>query len=69
MGLKFNESRPKASIVDGLMTKAVELLGPFLPTAPVNGSVDVIKAFILPGSKTGVMFVGSFSSINSKPTS
>ncbi|KAI9438208.1 hypothetical protein H4582DRAFT_2111656 [Lactarius indigo] len=40
---------------------AVGLPGPFLPTlSPTNGSTGVIKSFILPGNKTGVMFVGSF---------
>ncbi|KAF8958955.1 hypothetical protein BDZ97DRAFT_1429044 [Flammula alnicola] len=51
----------KANIIDGLLTKAVGLPSPFLPTAPpADGSEDVIKSFILPGNKTGVMFVGSF---------
>ncbi|KAH9077631.1 hypothetical protein EDB83DRAFT_2514346 [Lactarius deliciosus] len=41
--------------------RAVGLPGPFLPTlSPTNGSTGVIKSFILPGNKTGVMFVGSF---------
>ncbi|KAF8270054.1 hypothetical protein EI94DRAFT_1723741 [Lactarius quietus] len=40
---------------------AVGLPGPSLPTlTPTNGSTGVIKSFILPGNKTGVMFVGSF---------
>ncbi|KAF9474386.1 hypothetical protein BDN70DRAFT_884883 [Pholiota conissans] len=55
------QKRIKASIIDGLNSKAVGLPGPFLPTAPpVDGSEDVIKSFILPDKKTGVMFVGSF---------
>lgn len=46
----------KANIIDGLLSKAVGLPGPFLPTAPpVNGSEDVIKSFILPDKKTGVV--------------
>ncbi|KAH8986939.1 hypothetical protein EDB86DRAFT_2809239 [Lactarius hatsudake] len=41
--------------------RAVDLPGPLLPTlTPTNGSTGVIKSVILPGNKTGVMFVGSF---------
>ena len=48
--------RAKASIIDGLTSQAIGLPGPFLPTAPpVNGSEDVIKSFILPDKKTGVV--------------
>ncbi|KAF8270058.1 hypothetical protein EI94DRAFT_1771038 [Lactarius quietus] len=40
---------------------AVGLPGPSFPTLiPTNGSTGVIKSFILPGNKTGVMFVSSF---------
>ncbi|KAI9438203.1 hypothetical protein H4582DRAFT_2076810 [Lactarius indigo] len=40
---------------------AVGLPDRFLPTLPpTNGSTGVIKSFILPENKTGVMFVGSF---------
>ncbi|KAI9438205.1 hypothetical protein H4582DRAFT_2148664 [Lactarius indigo] len=40
---------------------AVGLPDPYLPTLnPTNGSTGAIKSFILPGNKTGVMFVGSF---------
>ncbi|KAF8813458.1 hypothetical protein BYT27DRAFT_7180997 [Phlegmacium glaucopus] len=54
--------QPVASIIDPSHISALGLPGPFLPTAPpVNGSEDVIKSFILPGNKTGVMFVGSFA--------
>ncbi|KIM41633.1 hypothetical protein M413DRAFT_411566 [Hebeloma cylindrosporum] len=54
--------QPRAEIIDGLQSKAVDLPQPFLPIAPpINGSDDVIKTYILPGGKTGVMFVGSFS--------
>lgn len=51
----------RAAIVDKPHSKAVGLPSQFLPTAPpVNGSTGVIKSFILPSNKTGVMFVGSF---------
>ncbi len=34
----------------------VVLPGPFLPTLkPTNGSTGVIKSFVLPGNKTGVV--------------
>ncbi|KAI9513435.1 hypothetical protein F5148DRAFT_5147 [Russula earlei] len=40
---------------------ALGLPRPYLPTLnPTNGSSGVIKSFVLPGNKTGVMFVGSF---------
>ncbi|KAH8102238.1 hypothetical protein BXZ70DRAFT_62790 [Cristinia sonorae] len=53
--------RARASIIDASQKKAVGLPGPFIPTAPpVDGSTGVIKSFILPDKKTGVMFVGSF---------
>ncbi|OCH94582.1 hypothetical protein OBBRIDRAFT_100132 [Obba rivulosa] len=53
--------RPRAVIKDASQRNAVGLPDPFLPTAPpVNGSEAVIKSFILPDKKTGVMFVGSF---------
>ncbi|KAI0058356.1 hypothetical protein BV25DRAFT_1919409 [Artomyces pyxidatus] len=53
--------RPMAKIIDLAPKTAVGLPGPFLPTlSPVNGSEGVIKSFILPDNKTGVMFVGSF---------
>ncbi|KAH9169340.1 hypothetical protein EDB89DRAFT_1908637 [Lactarius sanguifluus] len=46
---------------------AVGLPGPFLPTlSPTNGSTGVIKSFVLPGNKTGVMFVGSFEGVFSQ---
>ncbi|KAI0267449.1 hypothetical protein BC834DRAFT_78050 [Gloeopeniophorella convolvens] len=52
----------RAAIFDPAPPKsAVGLPGPFLPTlTPTNGSTGVIKSFVLPGNKTGVMFVGSF---------
>ncbi|KAI0267484.1 hypothetical protein BC834DRAFT_982168 [Gloeopeniophorella convolvens] len=51
----------RAAIFDASPSTAVGLPGPFLPTlTPTNGSTGVIKSFILPGNKTGVMFVGSF---------
>ncbi|KAH8990807.1 hypothetical protein EDB92DRAFT_724534 [Lactarius akahatsu] len=60
------QSRPRlarAALRDpaGQPKTAVDLPSPFLPTlSPTNGSTEVIKSFILPGNKTGVMFVGSF---------
>lgn len=40
---------------------AVALPDPYLPTAPtVPGSTEVIKSYVLPGNKTGVMYVSSF---------
>ncbi|EPQ51893.1 hypothetical protein GLOTRDRAFT_47956 [Gloeophyllum trabeum ATCC 11539] len=64
-GLKEREERTRrlarAVIVDKSQTSAVGLPDPYLPTAPpVNGSTGVIKSFVLPDNKTGVMFVGSF---------
>ncbi|KAF8153237.1 hypothetical protein B0H34DRAFT_97367 [Crassisporium funariophilum] len=60
--LKRTRKQAKAVIVDASQINAVGLPGPFNPTAPPTaGSEDVIKSFILPGNKTGVMFVGSFS--------
>ncbi|OBZ76716.1 hypothetical protein A0H81_03224 [Grifola frondosa] len=51
----------RAVIVDTAPKNAVGLPSPFLPTLPpVNGSEGVIKSYILPDKKTGVMFVGSF---------
>ncbi|KZT22301.1 hypothetical protein NEOLEDRAFT_1138220 [Neolentinus lepideus HHB14362 ss-1] len=51
----------RAVIVDKSQTNAVGLPSPYHPTAPpVNGSTGVIKSYILPDHKTGVMFVGSF---------
>jgi C-terminal processing protease CtpA/Prc len=40
---------------------AIALPDPYLPTAPpVTGTTEVIKSYILPGNKTGVMYVSSF---------
>ncbi|EKM57181.1 uncharacterized protein PHACADRAFT_160711 [Phanerochaete carnosa HHB-10118-sp] len=51
----------RAAIVDKSNSNAVGLPQQFIPTlSPVNGSTGVIKSFILPSNKTGVMFVGSF---------
>ncbi|KAI0356925.1 hypothetical protein OH77DRAFT_182654 [Trametes cingulata] len=51
----------RAAIVDSSAKNAVGLPSQFQPTLPpVNGSEGVIKSFILPDKKTGVMFVGSF---------
>ncbi|KAF9034688.1 hypothetical protein BDZ89DRAFT_505666 [Hymenopellis radicata] len=52
----------KGDIRDLGNSNAVGLPDKFHPTLPpVDGSSGVIKSFILPGSETGVMFVGSFS--------
>ena len=51
----------KGSIADLSLKNAVGLPPRFEPTLPtVNGSEGVIKSYILPDNKTGVMFVGSF---------
>ncbi|KAL1948464.1 hypothetical protein VTO73DRAFT_12539 [Trametes versicolor] len=51
----------RAAIVDVSAKTAIGLPSEFQPTLPaVNGSEGVIKSFILPDKKTGVMFVGSF---------
>jgi hypothetical protein len=53
--------RPIGSIVD-LSPKDVALPDPFLPNlTSTAGSGGVIKSYVLPGNKTGVLFVGSFS--------
>ncbi|PPQ72200.1 hypothetical protein CVT26_006931 [Gymnopilus dilepis] len=58
---KHTRKQPKANIIDGLNSRAVNLPGPFVPTQPViNGSDDAIISYILPDKKTGVMFVGTF---------
>ncbi|KAJ3552372.1 hypothetical protein NM688_g4185 [Phlebia brevispora] len=51
----------RAVIRDIAPSKAVGLPPQFIPNLPLtNGSTGVIKSYILPGNKTGVMFVGSF---------
>ncbi|TFY77280.1 hypothetical protein EWM64_g6733 [Hericium alpestre] len=53
--------RARAAIIDSAPKNALGLPAPFLPTLPpVNSSAGVIKSFILPDNKTGVMFLGSF---------
>ncbi|KAI0686326.1 hypothetical protein BC835DRAFT_1408615 [Cytidiella melzeri] len=65
-GVQSRDAKPerrlaRASIIDVAPKNAVGLPSPFLPTLPpAAGSTGVIKSFILPGNKTGVMFVGSF---------
>jgi hypothetical protein len=54
---------PRAALKDPTAQPhtAVGLPSPLLPTLwPTDGSTGVVKSFILPGNKTGVMFVGSF---------
>ncbi|KAG6860617.1 hypothetical protein C0995_009371 [Termitomyces sp. Mi166 len=69
--LKASQTSPKAvaairrlangSIIDKSNSNAVGLPPQFIPTLPtVAGSEGVIKSYILPDNKTGVMFVGSF---------
>ncbi|KAI0827407.1 hypothetical protein BC628DRAFT_177026 [Trametes gibbosa] len=62
---KVSVNRPKklakAAIVDVSAKTAIGLPSKFQPTVPsVNGSEGVIKSYVLPDKKTGVMFVGSF---------
>ncbi|KZV63396.1 hypothetical protein PENSPDRAFT_669711 [Peniophora sp. CONT] len=53
--------RVRASSFDLSAKKDVALPGPFVPVLPTTGgSEGVIKSYVLPGNKTGVMFVGSF---------
>ena len=50
------KKRARAAIVDIAPKNAVGLPDPFLPTLPpASGSTGVIKSFILPGGKTGVV--------------
>ncbi|KAF5350678.1 hypothetical protein D9756_008734 [Leucocoprinus leucothites] len=52
----------KAEIIDKSGGNGINLPPPFLPnTTSVPGSEGVIKSFILPDNKTGVMFLGSFA--------
>jgi hypothetical protein len=54
----------KANIIDLSHNNAVGLPDPFLPKLPsVNGSTGVIKSFILPSNKTGVVCSRSTSHI------
>ncbi|KAF9011868.1 hypothetical protein BDQ17DRAFT_793629 [Cyathus striatus] len=58
---KATRKLAKAVIIDKSNQNALGLPDPFHPSVPpVNGSTGVIKSFILPDKKTGVMFVGSF---------
>ncbi|KAJ7756929.1 hypothetical protein B0H16DRAFT_1537435 [Mycena metata] len=53
--------QPKGNIIDKSNSKAVGLPPQFEPTLPtVGGAEGVMKSYILPGNKTGVMFIGSF---------
>ncbi|VDB83219.1 unnamed protein product [Peniophora sp. CBMAI 1063] len=54
--------RIRGASFDLTAKKDVALPGPFVPVLPTTGgSEGVIKSYVLPGNKTGVMFVGSFS--------
>ncbi|KAI0827410.1 hypothetical protein BC628DRAFT_1418509 [Trametes gibbosa] len=62
---KLSVKRPKkparAVIVDIATKISIWLPSHFQPTLPLlNGSDDVMKSYMLPDRKTGVMFVGSF---------
>ncbi|KAG6915617.1 hypothetical protein DXG01_010693 [Tephrocybe rancida] len=51
----------KGDIIDKSNSNAIALPPRFIPSLPpAPGSGGVIKSFVLPGNKTGVMFVGSF---------
>ncbi|KAF7329787.1 TSPc domain-containing protein [Mycena kentingensis (nom. inval.)] len=53
--------QPIGNIVDKSTSSAVGLPPQFEPTLPAQGgSAGVMKSYILPGNKTGVLFVGSF---------
>ncbi|KAJ7856576.1 hypothetical protein B0H13DRAFT_2237799 [Mycena leptocephala] len=55
------KKQPKGNIVDKSNSSAVNLPPQFEPTLPtVGGDEGVMKSYILPGKKTGVMFIGSF---------
>ena len=56
---------PRAALMDPTAQPhtAVGIPGPFLPTLrPTDGSTGVIKSFVLPGNKTGVVRVPAASS-------
>ncbi|KZV63402.1 hypothetical protein PENSPDRAFT_211766 [Peniophora sp. CONT] len=58
---KSGPMRIRGSMFDLSARKDVALPGPFVPVLPTTGgSEGVIKSYVLPGNKTGVMFVGSF---------
>ncbi|KAF7366694.1 TSPc domain-containing protein [Mycena sanguinolenta] len=53
--------QPMGNIIDKSTSNGVGLPTQFEPTFPtVGGDQGVIKSYVLPGKKTGVMFVGSF---------
>jgi len=53
---RLKKKQPKANIVDLSNMKAIGLPEPYQPTLPpVGAASDVIKSFILPGNKTGVV--------------
>ncbi|KAG7095916.1 hypothetical protein E1B28_006600 [Marasmius oreades] len=57
--------QPKASIIDKAHSVNIVLPNPFRPNlTEVAGSDDVLKNYILPDKKTGVMFVGSFGPLD-----
>ncbi|KAF9261734.1 hypothetical protein L218DRAFT_980860 [Marasmius fiardii PR-910] len=57
--------QPKAEIVDKSRTVTVVLPSPFRPNlTEIAGGDDILRNYILPDKKTGVMFVGSFSPLS-----
>ncbi|TFK75632.1 hypothetical protein BDN72DRAFT_448111 [Pluteus cervinus] len=59
------KKQPMGSIIDKSQNSAVGLPSEYIPTLPTQpGSEGVIKSYILPDNKTGVMFVGSFEPDN-----
>lgn len=62
--IRRERKQPVASIQDVDLSRmnAVALPDPYLPSAPtVPGTTEVIKSYVLPGNKTGVMYVSSFA--------
>lgn len=50
----------RASIIDIAPSNAVGLPSQFIPSLPLaNGSTGVIKSYVLPGNKTGVVSVSN----------
>nr|GAT43444.1 predicted protein [Mycena chlorophos] len=53
--------QPMAKIIDLSTSNAFGLPPQFEPTLPVQGDNEgIMKAYILPGNETGVLFIGSF---------
>ncbi|EAU84152.2 hypothetical protein CC1G_08693 [Coprinopsis cinerea okayama7 len=53
---------PKGDVLDPSKHISLALPDPYLPTVPsTEGSTFVIKSYLLPDNKTGVMYIGSFA--------